>query len=144
MSDADAVEEKKATKKEPAEKRAATEKKAPPRPRAKSDEDTREARPRRNQRSNNNNRNKGGRGGNGGRHRNYKQDANMQDDSLPPVVGASEPVDLSDVELTEDEKAALSSKGLKTKKIEEVLQLDHHQLLYPLRLLRHQTGQYRL
>jgi transcription termination factor Rho len=39
------------------------------------------------------------------------------------VATASEPVDLSDVELTDEEKSALSSKGLKTKKIEEVLQL---------------------
>ncbi len=73
-----------------------------------------------NHRNNRNNRNKNR---NNGR-RNFKQqDPNAQDDMVPPIVGASEPVDLSDVELSEDEKAALSSKGLKTKKIEEVLQL---------------------
>ncbi len=69
----------------------------------------------RNNPSNNNN--------NGGRHRNFKQEPNVQDESLPPIMGASEPVDLSDVQLSDEEKAALSSKGLKTKKIEEVLQL---------------------
>jgi transcription termination factor Rho len=96
-----------------------------------SSEETRESssqqRPRRN--NNRNSRNKSSnRGGNGGRHRsNYKSqqqmDANAQEDMLPPIMGASEPVDLSDVELSDEEKAALSSKGLKTKKIEEVLQL---------------------
>ena len=101
-----------APKKEASEKR-------PPRPRQNNED-----RPRRNQRSNNNNNRNKNRSGGGGRNRNYKQqDYNAADDSLPPVMGASEPVDLSDVELTEDEKAALSSKGLKTKKIEEVLQL---------------------
>lgn len=132
MSDVDAVEEK-VTKKtskraaKPAEEAKATTE-------AKEAKETKESRPtkegreakdnsgsrqRRNQRSNN--RNKAGRSNNG-RHR-RQQDPNMADDSLPPVAGASEPVDLSDVELTDEEKAALSSKGLKTKKIEEVIAL---------------------
>ena len=75
-----------------------------------------------NHRNNKNNRNGGG-GGN--RHRNFKQQQDQlpQDENAPPIASTSEPVDLSDVELTAEEKAALSSKGLKTKKIEEVLQL---------------------
>ncbi len=71
-----------------------------------------------------NHRNNRGKNRNNNRRNNYKQqDPNAQDDMVPPVMGASEPIDLSDVELTDEEKAALSSKGLKTKKIEEVLQL---------------------
>ena len=38
---------------------------------------------------------------------------------LLPSVN-SEPVDISDVQLTEEEKSTLSSEGLKTKKIEEI------------------------
>ncbi len=76
---------------------------------------------------NKNNRNNNNRNNNGGRYRQFKHNPNVQphpsEDSLPSVTGTSEPVDLSDVQLTEDEKSALSSKGLKTKKIEEVLQL---------------------
>jgi transcription termination factor Rho len=49
------------------------------------------------------------------------------DDDFGPAAAGSgaaisdEKVDLSDINLTEDEKAALSSKGLKTKHIEEIL-----------------------
>lgn len=111
MSDTDVVEEKASKKAAPKEESSAPERKA----RSKDD------RPRR---KSNNNRGKGGGGNRGRGGRNYKQqDHNVADDSLPPVAGASEPVDLSDVELTEDEKSALSSKGLKTKKIEEVIEL---------------------
>mgnify|MGYP003683015353 CR=1 FL=1 len=143
MSDTDVAEEKKTSKKSPAkaraskatkeakapaeEPKAASPEKAPVETKASSDnKEAGEApqrqhrRPQRNNnsqrnRNNNNNKNRGG-----GRHRNFKQDSQPYDDS--PVV-SSEPVDLSDVELTEEEKAALSSKGLKTKKIDQVLQL---------------------
>jgi transcription termination factor Rho len=117
MSDADAMEDSKTEKTEATEKPVHR-----PRPH-KSAEERDNSRPRHNPR-NNNNRNKNNRGSNNGsRHRSYKPEQNVQDDSLPPIAGSSEPVDLTDVQLTDDEKAALSSKGLKTKKIEEVLQL---------------------
>ncbi len=117
MSETDVAAEK--VTKEAPKKEASSEKKPT---RSKSSGDDSGSRPRRNQRNNNNHRSKSG--GNRGRNRNYKQqDHNISDDSLPPVAVASEPVDLSDVELTDEEKSALSSKGLKTKKIEEVLQL---------------------
>ena len=110
------------------EKTARSEKEPSTRARSNRDEDTRDRdnvpRYRRNQRSNHH-RGKGNRNSNPGRHRNFKQNPNIQhqEESLPPIVGTSEIVDLSDVQLTEEEKAALSSKGLKTKKIEEVLRL---------------------
>jgi len=47
------------------------------------------------------------------------KDGNSGGEPIPP----QEPVDLSDVVLTDEEKAALSSKGLKNKKIDEVLAL---------------------
>ena len=111
------------------EKTVRSEKESSTRGRSNRDDDTRDTRDnvpryRRNQRSNHH-RGKGNRNSNLGRHRNFKQNPNVQqqEESLPPIVGTVEMVDLSDVELTEEEKAALSSKGLKTKKIEEVLQL---------------------
>lgn len=116
MSEADVVEEKAASKSE-APKEAEKEKRST---KSKSNDDS-GGRQKRGQR-NNNGRNKSR--GNNNRNRNYKQqDPNANDDAMPPIAGASEPVDLSDVELTDEEKAALSSKGLKTKKIEEVLSL---------------------
>lgn len=68
--------------------------------------------------------NNGGRNSNknksryGGRSRGPK-DGNSGGEPIP----TQEIVDLSDVELTDEEKAALSSKGLKNKKIDEVLAL---------------------
>lgn len=116
MSEADVVEEKAASKSE-APKEAEKEKRST---KSKSNDDS-GGRQKRGQR-NNNGRNKSR--GNNNRNRNYKQqDPNANDDAMPPIAGASEPIDLSDVELTDEEKAALSSKGLKTKKIEEVLSL---------------------
>jgi len=131
MSDVNNVEEKSSkaeSPKESAPKEVITAKESSSSddsPRESSQQRPRRNNPRNNQRNkNNNNRNGGSRhrsGGGGG----YKsqQDTSASEDSLPPIMGASEPVDLSDVELSDDEKAALSSKGLKTKKIEEVLQL---------------------
>ena len=117
MSDTDVVEEK-AVKKAPPKKNDAAEASG-----EESAKPERKAKPRTNNRQRSNNRNnKNHRGNNRGR--SYKQqDPNAQDDMMPPVATASEPVDLSDVELSDDEKAALSSKGLKTKKIEEVIEL---------------------
>ncbi len=113
MSDADVVEEKASKSDTP--KESAKEKSEPQQRRSRSKDDN-NGRQRRNQR---NSKHKG----RGGRSRSQKQDPNASDDSIPPVAGASEPIDLSDVELTDEEKAALSSKGLKTKKIEEVIEL---------------------
>ena len=127
MSDTDSVADK-AVEEKKAPKAAAAEAKTESSP--SDDEGKRESSGEKRTRSRSNDRrpqrgnsrNSKGRGNSRGR--NYKQqDPNAQDDMVPPIAGASEPVDLSDVELTEDEKAALSSKGLKTKKIEEVLQL---------------------
>ncbi len=117
MSDADVVEEK--VSKSDTTNEAGEKKEKPEARRARSKDEGNGSRPRRHQRPSNH-KNKG-RGGSRGR--SPKQDPNYDDGSLPPVAGASEPVDLSDVELNEEEKAALSSKGLKTKKIDEVLVL---------------------
>ncbi|NQZ20369.1 MAG: Rho termination factor N-terminal domain-containing protein, partial [Bdellovibrionales bacterium] len=110
----DAVEEKKEAKKPAPKSRA---KKVPSSDDGGDERETssRGGRPQRGNR-------KGGKNNRGnGRQRNYRNDNQPMGDESSSV--SSEPVDLSDVELTEDEKAQLSSKGLKTKKIEEVLQL---------------------
>ncbi len=81
--------------------------------------------------NNNNNRNFKDRNNNN-KNNNWKhkdrQDRPMRDDAQdmhgqPPVGLPDEKVDLSDISLTEDEKATLSSKGLKTKHIDEILKL---------------------
>ena len=79
--------------------------------------------PKRNQNQRPNYRGKG-RGLGNTRNRNFKpQDHNVADDPCLRLWGVGKPVDLSDVELSEEEKSALNSKGLKTKKIEEVIEL---------------------
>lgn len=70
-----------------------------------------------------NNRNNKGKGGGANRNkfrgqRNHQQDSGYPMDDMP---SPQEPVDLSDVELTDEEKDHLSSKGLKKKKIEDIL-----------------------
>jgi hypothetical protein len=104
MSETDVVEEK------AAKAEAAAEPKEERKVRSKDDSGQRQ---RRNQRSNN--RNKGRGGNNRGRH-NKQQDPNMNEDDLPPVATASEPVDLSDVELTDEEKTGTQFKGAKNQK----------------------------
>ena len=58
-------------------------------------------------------------------YRSFKQSSNNspQDDSNSISSSNFEAVDISDVQLTEEEKSTLSSKGLKTKKIEDLLKL---------------------
>lgn len=108
MSDADVVEEKPAKKESP--KKENNEKRST---KARSGD----------KRGGGQRNNRKGRNNNGSRNRHKQQDPGANEDHMPPIMGASEPVDLSDVELSDEEAAALSSKGLKTKKIEEVLQL---------------------
>ncbi len=95
---------------------------------SKENEDNRESTPkyRRNyQRTNYRNKNNRNNNNNGNRHRQFKQSPNLQqqDDFLQSASGSTESVDISDVQLTEEEKSTLSSEGLKTKKIEEILRL---------------------
>lgn len=54
-------------------------------------------------------------------HKNYEDEDHNLAPSAAAMSAAEERVDLSDVNLTDDEKAALSSKGLKTKHIEDIL-----------------------
>ena len=76
---------------------------------------------------NNNNNNKNwkhkdrGPGGGPGFQKPYDDDDFGPAATSPSTAINDEKVDLSDINLTEDEKAALSSKGLKTKHIEEIL-----------------------
>lgn len=80
---------------------------------------------------NNNNKNFKDRHNNNNKNNNWKhkdrQDRPMRDDAndmhAPPVGLPDEKVDLSDISLTDEEKATLSSKGLKTKHIDEILKL---------------------
>lgn len=123
MSDADTVEEssqiKETTSQDETAKVSSKDNDESPR-----DQGRQQQRRNNNQRHNRNKNRNNNNHNNNNRHRNFKQDPNnLPEDSLPPIAGSSEPVDLSDVQLSDDEKAALSSKGLKTKKIEEVLQL---------------------
>lgn len=99
-------------------------------------------------RDNNSKNFRGGGGGrdnrDGGRNKNFKDrnnnknsawkqrdrnDRPQRDDSMndmraePPVGAPDEKVDLTDIVLSEQEKATLSSKGLKTKHIEDILKL---------------------
>ena len=77
--------------------------------------------------NNNNNNNKNwkhkdrGPGGGPGFQKPYDDDDFGPAATSPSTAINDEKVDLSDINLTEDEKAALSSKGLKTKHIEEIL-----------------------
>lgn len=83
-------------------------------------------------RNNRNNNNKNFKDRHSNKNNNWKhkdrQDRQMRDDgndmsAQPPVGLPDEKVDLSDISLTEEEKATLSSKGLKTKHIDEILKL---------------------
>lgn len=83
-------------------------------------------------RNNNNNRGKKfDRGNRGGGKKQFRHGNNYNNNQGgyegeyydPPVSTDDEPVDLSDVSLTEEEKAYLSSKNMKTKSIEEVTNL---------------------
>lgn len=80
----------------------------------------------RNNNNNNNNNNKNwkhkdrGPGGGQGFQKPYDDD-DFGPAASPSASVSDEKVDLSDINLTEDEKAALSSKGLKTKHIEDIL-----------------------
>jgi transcription termination factor Rho len=85
-------------------------------------------------RNNNNNKFKDRHGGSGGKNNAWKprdrghrpDDAGSDGHSYPSAaatISSEERVDLSDIVLTDEEKAALSSKGLKTKHIEDILKL---------------------